>query len=71
LLPLFLCCLTALWDELGFSDAFRRILRPRRQFDAEALLRVMVFNSLCDPKSKLGIHRWLEMAIVPSVDRNP
>ncbi|MBW8073062.1 MAG: IS1634 family transposase, partial [Ferrovum sp.] len=44
------------------------MLRPRRQFDAEALLRVMVFNRLCDPKSKLGIHRWLEGAIVPGVD---
>ena len=60
--------LTALWQELGFSDAFRRVLRPHRQFDAEALLRVMVFNRLCDPKSKLGIHRWLEGAIVPGVD---
>nr|WP_160171585.1 hypothetical protein [Ferrovum myxofaciens] len=49
--------LTALWNELGFSDAFRRILRPHRQFDAEALLRVMVFTHLCDPKSKLRIHR--------------
>ena len=52
--------LTALWKELGFSDAFRRLLRNRRQFDAERLLRVMVFNRLCDPESKLGILRWLE-----------
>src|SRR5680860_379821 len=36
--------LTALWQELGFADAFRRVLRKRRQFDAERLLRVMVFN---------------------------
>ena len=59
--------LTALWKELGFADAFRRILRPRRQFDAERLLRVMVFNRLCDPESKLGISRWLEGALVPEV----
>ena len=59
--------LTALWKELGFEDAFRRILRPRRQFDAERLLRVMVFNRLCDPESKLGIARWLEGALVPEV----
>ncbi len=47
--------LTALWKELGFDEAFRRLLRNRRQFDAERLLRVMIFNRLCDPESKLGI----------------
>lgn len=59
--------LTALWRELGFDTAFRRVLRPRRQFDAEHLLRVMVFNRLCDPESKLGIARWLEGTRVPEV----
>jgi hypothetical protein len=59
--------LTALWKELGFADAFRRLLRRRRQFDAEGLLRVMVFNRLCDPESKLGILRWLEGSRVPGV----
>lgn len=59
--------LTALWRELGFAEAFRRILRPHRQFDAERLLRVMVFNRLCDPESKLGIARWLEGTLVPGV----
>ena len=29
--------LTALWKELGFADAFRRVLRNRRRFDAERL----------------------------------
>ena len=60
--------LSALWKELGFHDAFRRVLRPRRQFDAERLLRVMVFNRLCDPESKLGILRWLEGTRIPDVD---
>ena len=59
--------LTALWKELGFADAFRRVLRNRRQFDAERLLRVMVFNRLCDPESKLGILRWLEGTLMPEV----
>lgn len=60
--------LHALWQELGLGDAFRRVLRNRRQFDAEHLLRVMVFNRLCDPESKLGILRWLEGTRVPGVD---
>ena len=59
--------LTALRKELGFADAFRRVLRNRRQFVAERLLRVMVFNRTCDPKSKLGILRWLEGSRVPDV----
>ncbi len=59
--------LTALWEELGFADAFRRVLRPHHQFDVERLLRVMVFNRLCDPESKLGIARWLEATMVPDV----
>ncbi|WP_404977038.1 hypothetical protein [Accumulibacter sp.] len=59
--------LTALWEELRFADAFRRLLRNRREFDAEKRLRVMVFNRLCDPESKLGILRWLEGTRVPEV----
>ena len=59
--------LTSLWKQLGFDRAFKRVLRSRRQFDAERLLRVMVFNRLCDPESKLGIMRWLESSRVPEV----
>lgn len=61
--------LTALWHRLGFGDAFRRVLRNgRTSFDCERLLRVMVFNRLCDATSKLGVMRWLEGAFVPAVD---
>ena len=49
-----------LWHELGLSDALRRALRSsRRQFDAEALIRAMVFNRLIDPASKIGVVEWL------------
>ena len=61
--------LTALWHRLGFADAFRRVLRNgRTSFDCERLLRVMVFNRLCDATSKLGVLRWLEHSRVPAVD---
>jgi transposase len=61
--------LTALWHRLGFGDAFRRVLRSgRSSFDCERLLRVMVFNRLCEPTSKLGVMRWLEGARVPAVE---
>ncbi|WP_416140030.1 hypothetical protein ACM26W_06550 [Halomonas sp. HK25] len=60
--------LTSLWKELGLDDAFHRVLRTKRPFDAERLLRVMVFNRLCDPESRLGVLRWLEDVLVPDVD---
>ena len=61
--------LHALWHKLGWDEAFRRVLRNAHgAFDAERLLRVMVFNRLCDATSKLGVLRWLEGTRVPGVD---
>jgi transposase len=61
--------LHALWHKLGWDEAFRRVLRNAHgAFDAERLLRVMVFNRLCDADSKLGVLRWLEGTRVPGVD---
>ncbi len=59
-----------LWQELGLSQALRRALRSsRRQFDAEALIRAMVFNRLTAPSSKLGMLEWLrEDTSVPELD---
>ena len=61
--------LTELWKALGLDRALARALRSsQRQFDAEALIRVMVINRLCDPDSKLGVLRWLESVVIPGVD---
>lgn len=59
-----------LWHELGLSDALRRALRSsRRQFDAEALVRAMVFNRLIDPASKIGVVEWLRTETsMPGID---
>ena len=60
--------LTELWQELGF-DSLRKVFRRGQQrLDIEALLRIMVFNRLCDPDSKLGVLRWLETVSLPNVD---
>ena len=57
--------LTELWNALRF-DGLRTIFRPtRHSIDVEALIRVMVFNRLCDPNSKLGVLRWLETVALP------
>lgn len=59
--------LTALWRELGFDALADVFGRTRRRIDVEALLRILVFNRLCDPESKLGVLRWLETVSLPQV----
>jgi transposase len=60
--------LHALWGELGFGDVIRRALRSsRRAFDAEALVRAMVFNRLCAADSKLGCLEWLQTVAIPGM----
>lgn len=59
-----------LWQALGLGEAVRRALRSsRRQFDAEALIRAMVFNRLAEPSSKLGLLEWLQERVqLPAVE---
>lgn len=59
-----------LWQELGLDDALRKALRSsRREFDAEALIRAMVFNRLAAPRSKRGVLDWLrEDVSLPGVE---
>ena len=57
-----------LWHQLGFSKVIQKALRSsRRSFDAEALVRAMVFNRLCAPDSKLGCLEWLESVSIPNM----
>jgi transposase len=61
--------LTALWKQLGFdglAKAFRH--HSRHRIPLEALLRIMVFNRLCDADSKLGVLRWLKTVSLPGLD---
>ena len=61
-------CLHELWKDLGFDHALNRALRSgKRSIDAEALVRAMVFNRLCDATSKLGCLRWLETVAMPAM----
>ena len=60
--------LTELWKSLGFAELKRVFRRTRHAIDVEALIRVMVFNRLCDPESKLGVLRWLETVALPEVE---
>ena len=57
-----------LWKDLGFDRALARAMRSgRRKIEADALVRAMVFNRLCDPSSKLGCLRWLDTVAMPGM----
>jgi transposase len=60
--------LTELWNSLGFDRLRPLFRRTRHAIDVEALVRVMVFNRLCDPDSKLDVLRWLDTVCMPELD---
>lgn len=60
--------LNELWGSLGFGELRRVFKKTRHSIDIEALIRVMVFNRLCDPESKLGVLRWLDTVAMPDVE---
>ena len=55
-----------LWHQLGL-DRLAELFHGRREHPTELLLRLMVFNRLCDPSSKLGVLRWLRTSAVPGI----
>jgi len=57
-----------LWHELGFDRLAAVFRRARFTTPVEQALRVMVFNRLCDPDSKLGALRWLQTVSMPGVE---
>ena len=60
--------LDALWHELGFDGLGAIFRRARFTTAVEHAIRVMVFNRLCDPESKLGVLRWLQTVSMPGID---
>ena len=59
--------LDALWHELGFDGLNAVFRRARFTTAVEQAVRVMVFNRLCDPESKLGVLRWLKTVCIDPV----
>jgi len=54
-----------LWHSLALDDLAHAWRRSRSQIDVLAYLRLMVFNRLCDPGSKLGVLRWWDTVALP------
>lgn len=59
--------LAQLWKDIGFSNLRKVFRRTKHTIDVEALIRLMVFNRLCDPDSKLGVLRWVQTVALPDV----
>lgn len=57
--------LSELWRSLGFDGLASAWRRSKTEVDVLGCLRLMVFNRLCDPGSKLGVLRWLETVALP------
>jgi hypothetical protein len=57
--------LSELWRCLGFDDLATSWRRSKTEVDVLNCLRLMVFNRLCDPGSKLGVLRWLQTVALP------
>lgn len=59
-----------LWHDLGIDKALKFALRSnRRSINAAALIKAMVFNRLCDPRSKLGCIEWMKTVAIPEMPR--
>ncbi len=58
--------LSELWRSLGFDDLASAWRRSKTEVDVLGCLRLMVFNRLCDPGSKLGVLRWLDTVALPA-----
>jgi transposase len=57
--------LSQLWRSLGFDDLASAWRRSKTEVDVLTCLRLMVFNRLAEPGSKLGVLRWLETVALP------
>ena len=58
--------LSELWRSLGFDGLASSWRRSKTEVDVLTCLRLMVFNRLCEPGSKLGVLRWLETVALPA-----
>lgn len=57
--------LSELWRSLGFDGLASAWRHSKTEVDVLGCLRLMVFNRLCDPGSKLGVLRWLDTVALP------
>jgi hypothetical protein len=58
-----------IWKHLKIGTILKQKARARGyKFDMEAHIRLMVFNRLSDPCSKLALLEWIEGVYLPGID---
>lgn len=64
--------LNSLWKHLGMSQLINNELKDRKlEFDLPRATKVMTYNRLVDPMSKLAVSRWQEDQIISNDDGSP
>ena len=58
--------LSELWRSLEFDGLASAWGQSKTEVNVLNCLRLMVFNRLCDPSSKLGVLRWLQTVALPT-----
>ncbi|MBV5347671.1 hypothetical protein JZU46_05600 [bacterium] len=58
--------MSELWRSLRFDDLATSWRRSKTEVDVPSCLRLMEFNRLCDPGSKLGVLHWVETVALPA-----
>jgi len=59
------------WQRLRLSEFWQRVLSKRAiEFEVEMAMKIMVFNRLTSPKSKLSLDVWSDEQYIPGVTPN-
>lgn len=57
------------WNKMKLNQAFKPlIVKSQVQFNLEEYVKLMVFNRICDPRSKLGILEWFKGVHFPGIE---
>jgi len=61
-----------IWKTLGLSDVLSRFgIAGEASFPAAELIKLMVVNRVCDPRSKLALLDWLDTVHFPGFEQKP
>jgi len=57
------------WQRLKLSEFWQQVLSKRSiEFEVEMAIKIMVYNRLTSPKSKLSLDEWSDEQYIPGVD---
>jgi transposase len=58
------------WAKMKLGQAFKPFINKAQvQFNLEEYIKLMVFNRICDPRSKLGLLEWFKGIHFPGIEK--